>query len=103
MVFAMTSAFSRQNSVSLCPASLCSPRPNLPVTQVSLEEKGMVTYSSILAWKIPWTEEPGVLQSMGLERVGHDQETNTHTHTHPLTSGLRNLKNIYGSQDALNV
>ena len=53
----------------------------------------MVTYSSILAWKIPWTEEPGVLQSMGLERVGHDQETNTHTHTHPLTSGLRNLKN----------
>ena len=35
-------------------------------------EKEMATYSSILAWKIPWTEEPGRLQSMGLRRVGHD-------------------------------
>ena len=35
-------------------------------------EKGMVTRSSILAWKIPWTEEPGRLQSMGSQRVGHD-------------------------------
>ena len=35
-------------------------------------EKGMATHSSILAWKIPWTEEPGRLQSMGLQRVGHD-------------------------------
>ena len=35
-------------------------------------EKGMATYSSILAWRIPWTEEPGRLQSMGLQRVGHD-------------------------------
>ena len=35
-------------------------------------EKGMATYSSILAWKISWTEEPGGLQSMGLQRVGHD-------------------------------
>ena len=35
-------------------------------------EKGMATHSSILAWKIPWTEEPGGLQSMGLQRVGHD-------------------------------
>ena len=33
-------------------------------------EKGMVTHSSILAWKSPWTEEPGRLQSMGSERVG---------------------------------
>ena len=32
----------------------------------------MVTHSSILAWEIPWTEEPGRLQSMGLQRVGHD-------------------------------
>ena len=32
-------------------------------------EKGMATHSSILAWKIPWTEEPGRLQSMGLQRV----------------------------------
>ena len=35
-------------------------------------EKGMATHSSILAWRIPWTEEPGELQPMGLQRVGHD-------------------------------
>ena len=35
-------------------------------------EKGMTTHSSILAWRIPWTEEPGGLQSMALQRVGHD-------------------------------
>ena len=35
-------------------------------------EKGMATHSSTLAWSIPWTEEPGWLQSMGLQRVGHD-------------------------------
>ena len=34
-------------------------------------EEGMATYSSILAWRIPWTEKPGRLQSMGLPRVGH--------------------------------
>ena len=35
-------------------------------------EKEMATHSSILAWKIPWTEKPGRLQSMGLQRVRHD-------------------------------
>ena len=35
-------------------------------------EKGMATHSSILALRIPWTEEPGGLQAMGLQRVGHD-------------------------------
>ena len=35
-------------------------------------EEGMATHSSILAWRIPWTEEPGELQSMGLQRVKHD-------------------------------
>jgi len=35
-------------------------------------EKGMATHSNILTWRIPWTEEPGWLQSMGLKRVGHD-------------------------------
>ena len=35
-------------------------------------EKGTPTHSSILAWIIPWTEEPGGLQSMGLQRVGHN-------------------------------
>ena len=35
-------------------------------------EKGMTTHSSILAWRIPWTEQPGGLQFVGLQRVGHD-------------------------------
>ena len=44
-------------------------------------EKGMANHSSILAWEIPWTEKPGGLQPMGLQRVGHDWVTNTlHTH-----------------------
>ena len=40
--------------------------------QKDLLEKGMATHYSILAWRIPWTEKPGVLQSMGLQRVGQD-------------------------------
>ena len=40
--------------------------------QADLLEKGMTTHSSILAWRIPWTEESGSLQSMELQRVGHD-------------------------------
>ena len=35
-------------------------------------EKEVATHSSILAWEIPWTEEPGRVQSMGLQKVGHD-------------------------------
>ena len=35
-------------------------------------EKGMATHSSILAWEIPWTEEPGRIPSMGLQRIGHN-------------------------------
>ena len=35
-------------------------------------EKEMAPHSSILAWKIPWTEEPGTLQSVGSQRIGHD-------------------------------
>ena len=38
-------------------------------------EKDMATHSSVLAWEIPWTEEPGGLQSMGSQRVGHDSAT----------------------------
>ena len=38
-------------------------------------KKEMATHSSILAWEIPWTEESGRLQSMGLQRVGHDRST----------------------------
>ena len=52
--------------------------PTMRMTQVQslgqedLLEKEMATHSRILAWKIPWTEEPGRLQSMGSQRVGHD-------------------------------
>ena len=42
-------------------------------------EKGMKTHSNILAWEIPWREEPGGLQSMGSQRVRHNWVTNTHT------------------------
>ena len=35
-------------------------------------EEGMATHSSVLAWRLPWTEEPGGLQSMGSQRAGHD-------------------------------
>ena len=54
---------------------------NLPAMQETLVqslgqedalETGMATHSSILAWRIPWTEEPDGLQSMGSQRVGHD-------------------------------
>ena len=40
----------------------------------------MATCSSILAWRIPWTEEPGEQQSMGSQRVGHEWETNMSLH-----------------------
>ena len=43
-----------------------------PLDQEDPLEKGMPTHSSFLAWRIPWTEEPGRLQSMGLQRVRHD-------------------------------
>ena len=42
-------------------------------------EEGMTTHFSILAWRIPWTQEPGGLQSTGSQRVGHDRGTNTFT------------------------
>ena len=42
-------------------------------------EKGMVTHSNILAWRIPWTDKPGRLQSTELQRVGRDRVTNTIT------------------------
>ena len=43
----------------------------LSLGQEDLLGKGMASHSSILAWRIPWTEEPGGLQSMGSQRVGH--------------------------------
>ena len=46
-----------------------------------LLEKAIAPHSSTLAWKIPWTEEPGGLQSMGLLRVGHDFTFTFHFHS----------------------
>ena len=43
-----------------------------PLDQEDPLEKGMTTHSSIFAWRIPWTEEPGRLLSMGLQKVRHD-------------------------------
>ena len=45
-----------------------------------LLEEGMATHSSILAWRVPWTEEPGRLESIGLHRVGHDLCILAHMH-----------------------
>ena len=52
-------------------------------------EEGMATHSSILAWKIPWTEEPGRLWSMGSQRVGHGLEISTYTQISALHGYLR--------------
>ena len=46
----------------------------------------MATHSTILVWKIPWTEEPCGLQSMEFQRVGHDSVTNTHFFSPPWLS-----------------
>ena len=44
----------------------------LALPSITISEKAMAPHSSTLAWKIPWTEEPGGLPSMGSHRVGHD-------------------------------
>ena len=59
-------------------------------------EKGMATHPSILAWEIWWTEEPGGLQSMGLQRVGQDS-THTHTCTHTRYMPSGGIAGSYGS------
>ena len=43
-------------------------------------EKEMATHSSVLAWNVPWTEEPGGLQSMGSQRVGTTEQLSMHVH-----------------------
>ena len=61
-------------------------------------EKEMATHSSILAWRIPWTEEPGGLQSMWLKRAGHDWAMNTTLYIIPqiLIQSLQDIQsNIY--------
>ena len=70
------SGVSSANRASLVAQTVENP-PIIQETQVhslgqeNLQEKGMATQSSILAWRIPWTEEPGRLQSLGSQRVGH--------------------------------
>ena len=72
----------------------------IPGSGRSLEEE-MATHSSVLAWRIPWAEEPGGLQSMGSQKVRHSWEhthssqsifgsthTHTHTHTHTATHSI---------------
>ena len=56
-------------------------------------EEGMATHSSILTWRIPWTEEPGGLQSIELQRAGHDRSdlALAHAHIHRPGSGLVTL------------
>ena len=53
------------------PANAGDTGSSIPGSGRPLEE-GMATHSSILAWRTPWTEKPGGLQSAGLHRVGHD-------------------------------
>ena len=58
-----------------------------------LLEKEMTIHSNILAWKIPWMEEPGRLQFMGLQRVGHNRATSL-----SLSQGAKILHASWGSQ-----
>ena len=58
------------------------------------KEKAMATHSSTLAWKIPWTEEPGRLQSMGLLRVGHDCDFTFTFHFHALEKEMATHSNV---------
>ena len=59
--------------------TICPPVQEMWVQSLAredaLEKLKMITHSSTLSWEIPWTEEPGGLQSMGLQRVGHDLVT----------------------------
>ena len=59
-----------ESKESACSAGDLGPRVQ-PLGQEDLLEEEMATHSSILAWRIKWTEEPGGLQSMGSQRVGH--------------------------------
>ena len=60
----------------------------------NLVEKALATHSSILAWKIPWTEEPGKLQSMGSLRVRHDRNFIFTFHFHALEKEMATHSNV---------
>ena len=93
----------------ICGASLVTQIvKNLPAmqeTQVwylgweNLLEKEMATHSSILAWRIPWTEKTGGLQSMGLQRVGHYWVTNTTTTTSKICKEIIQLNSKKKKKD----
>ena len=57
-------------------------------------EKEMATHSSILAWRIPWMEEPGTLQSRGSQRVGHDRATSLSVPFKGLKIGMYKIKTL---------
>ena len=59
-------------------------------------EEGMATHSSIITWRIPWTEEPGGLQPMGLHRVGHDWATKHSTAWHSGVLPAQSIQNMQG-------
>ena len=59
------------------------------------ESREMATHPSVLAWRIPWTEEPGGLQSLGLQRVGHDSATFTFTLLFNTFSFLKTLHAVF--------
>ena len=58
----------------------------------------MATHSNIVAWEIPWTEEPGKLQFIGLQRVRQDGATNTHTHIPAEESKTKIRRDYYKAQ-----
>ena len=66
----MTLGFPGVSAVKNLPAMRGTRVPSLG--QVDPLEKEMATHSNILAWRLPWTEEPGGLQSIGSQRVGYD-------------------------------
>ena len=62
----------------MCSGLLDALKMDMEQETVFYASKEMATHSSILVWKIPWTEEPGRLQWMGLQRVGHDWAVSPH-------------------------
>ena len=60
-------------------------------------DKGIDTHSSTLSWRIPRTEEPGKLQSLGSQRVRYDRVTHTHTHIHTWINYKRYLRDFPGN------
>ena len=67
-------------------------RPRFDPRLGKIPEKRMATHSSILAWRIPWTEEPGGLQPVRSQRAGHDWVTNTFTFTTTITTTCLRLR-----------